>query len=135
MKASYARHFIAAQPSHEEQKFRLELSKLYKPDIAPILHQIVKWSKGEAPGKDFENYSNIYPNLEKWRIGDYRIYAYYLGGNVRIMLHVYKKLGQELPQAVKEKIIQRAIIYEDYSRVRDLKKYARVLQVASGSYP
>lgn len=130
MKISYHRHFIAAQRSHKEQNFSLELSKVHKPDIGMILAQIVRWSKGEAPGKDYENYGNIYRGLAKWRIGDYRIYTHHLGGNVYIMLHVYKKLGQELPQAVKEKIIQRSMIYEDNKRSADLKKYAKVIREA-----
>lgn len=128
MKATFSRHFIAAQRSHEQQNFRLELSKLYKPDIRSILEQITKWSAGQHPGDNYENYSNIYPGLGKWRVGNYRIYTYHLGGNVYVMLHVYKKLGQELPQAVKEKIIQRAIIYESHGRPRDLEKYAQVLR-------
>ncbi|GAB3843641.1 hypothetical protein GCM10028822_00020 [Hymenobacter terrigena] len=131
MKSTYKRHFIAAQRSHENQNFRLELSKLYKPDIRPILEQITKWSEGDPPGKAYENYSNIYPGLAKWRINDYRIYTYHLGGNVYIMLHVYKKLGQELPQAVKNKIIKRAIIYEDHSRAKDLLKYAKAIREAT----
>ncbi|MDO7854433.1 type II toxin-antitoxin system RelE/ParE family toxin [Hymenobacter convexus] len=131
MKASYKRHFIAAQRSHENQNFRLELSKLHKSDIRLILEQITKWSEGESPGKDYESYSSIRPGLARWRIGDYRIYTYHLGGNVYIMLHVYQKQGQALPKAVKKKIVDRAIIYEDYSRAKDLIKYAKAIQEAT----
>lgn len=128
MNTSFARHFVAAQRSHEHQDFRLELSKVYEPDIRIILEQITKWSKGDDPGKHYKNYSDIYPGLEWWRIGNYRLYTYHLAGNVHIILHVYKKLEQKLPLAVKEKIIKRAIIYEKDGRARDLEKYARVLR-------
>ena len=130
MNLTHKRHFVAAQRSHEQQSFRLELCKLYKPDIGLILGQIAKWAKGEPPGKDYENYSNIYPGLGRWRIGNYRIYTYHLGGNVYIMLHVYKKSEQGLPQPVKKKIIDRAIIYEDHQRALDLEKYKAVLRGA-----
>jgi mRNA-degrading endonuclease RelE of RelBE toxin-antitoxin system len=92
---SFVRHFVAAQRSHEHQNFRLELSKLYPSDIRIILGQITKWSKGEKPGKDYESYQSIYPGLARWRVGDYRLYTYHLGGNVYILLHVYKKLGHQ----------------------------------------
>jgi hypothetical protein len=92
------------------------------------LEQITKWSKGEALGKGYQSYNNIYPGLGRWRVGDYRLYTYHLAGNVYILLHVYKKLGQDLPLPVKEKIINRAIIYEKDGRARDLEKYARVLR-------
>jgi hypothetical protein len=128
VKQSYKRHFIAYQNEHKQQNFRLELSKIHKPDIGPIIRQIIDWSKGEPPGKYYDNYSDIYPNLGKWRIGDYRIYTYHLGGNVYTMLHVYKKLGTELPQSVKEKIVNRAIIYEDNRKARDLAKYAKAIR-------
>lgn len=128
MNTSFARHFVAAQRSHDHQNFRLELEKLHRPDIRTILEQITKWSKGEALGKDYQSYNNIYPGLGRWRVGDYRLYTYHLAGNVYILLHVYKKLGQDLPLPVKEKIINRAIIYEKDGRARDLEKYARVLR-------
>ena len=130
LKATFQRHFIAAQRSHQHQNFRLELADLPTSDIRRILRQIVRWSAGQAPGNSYESYGDIYPGLARWRIGDFRLYTHHLGGNVYVMLHVYKKLGQELPQDVKEKIIRRARIYENQQRALDLQKYAAVIRTA-----
>lgn len=131
MKTTFQRHFVAAQRSHQHQNFRLELADLPASDIRRILRQIVRWSEGQAPGGSYENYGDIYPRLAKWRVGNFRLYTHHLGGNVYVMLHVYKKLGQELPQDVKEKIIRRAKIYEDQQRALDLQKYAQAIRAAS----
>ena len=46
LKATFQRHFIAAQRSHQHQNFRLELADLPASDIRRILRQVVRWSEG-----------------------------------------------------------------------------------------
>jgi mRNA-degrading endonuclease RelE of RelBE toxin-antitoxin system len=116
---------VAFQVGHEHHLFRKELSKLPKADIHTILRQVSRWSNQEHPGRnDYESYSNIYPGIARWRVGNYRIYTYHLGGNVYIMLHVYKKLEQSLPKSVKEIFVKRAKFYEAKCKPADLERYA-----------
>ncbi|MDB5263131.1 MAG: hypothetical protein JWQ14_2412 [Adhaeribacter sp.] len=108
-----ARLFLGLQANHETQIFYNELIKLDNKGICEVLNSISKWSKNESLGKKtFESYSSIYPGLGRWRINNYRIYTLHHGRNVYILLSVYKKTEQNLPDSVKEKIIKRAKYYE-----------------------
>lgn len=64
------------------------------------------------PQKYYEDYSTIYKGLGRFRIGDFRIYTFKIAANTYLILHIYKKKTQKIPENVKEKIIKRAKYYE-----------------------
>lgn len=101
---------------------------MVKSDTHTILRQISHWSNFKEVGRNaYKSYGDMHPGLARWRIGNYRIYTTHLGGNMYIMLHVYKKLEQPFPKSVKDLIIKRAKFYEAQCKPADLIHYAWAL--------
>lgn len=90
-----------------------ELSELSPIEITAILSKIATFSKTEHfPTKSYEDYNTIQKGLGRFKIGSFRIYTLKIATNAFLILHIFKKKTQKIPENVKIKIVKRAKYYE-----------------------